>query len=206
MSFYGFAKGLADLLYKALFKIEICGKENLPATDGFIAVCNHKSNLDAPLIAAVLPKQLTFMAKEELFKIKPFGFVLKKLGAFPIKRGTGDLGAIRATLGILKNGGNLLIFPEGTREKEKGKMLEGKPGAALIAHKSGAVIVPIGIKGDYGFRKKITVSFGAPIYPAEHLEKRASSDSLKEFTDSFIMPSISKLCGSELCGKAETKK
>lgn len=197
MSLYGFARCLAKLLYKALFKIEILGEENLPETDGFIAVCNHKSNFDAPLIAAALPRQLTFMAKEELFKIKPFGFVLKKLGAFPIKRGTGDLGAIRATLGILKNGGNILIFPEGTREKEKGKMLEGKPGAALIAHKSGAALVPVGIKGEYGFRKKLTVSFGEPIIPGNHLEARASSDSLKEFTDKIIMPSISKLCGSE---------
>lgn len=198
MSLYNFAKNAAKVLFGACFKVKIEGIENIPENNGFVVVCNHKSNFDAPLIAATLPRQLTFMAKEELFKIKPFGFVLKKLGAFPIKRGSSDLGAIRATLGILKNGGNILIFPEGTRCKEEGKLLEGKPGAALIAHKADVFVLPVGICGNYGFRKNLTVSFGAPIKLSEHIEGRASSESLKNATDNVIMPAIAKICGAKL--------
>lgn len=197
MNLYGFAIGAVRLFYSLCFNIKVEGTENIPQKNGFVAVCNHKSNFDPPLVAVALPRKLTFMAKEELFDIKPLGFVIKKLGAFPIKRGSGDLGAIRLTLSLLKDEKNILIFPEGTRCKEKGKLLEGKQGAALIAYKANVPIVPIGINGEYGFRKKITVKFGKPIILSEHIEGRASSEVLKKATDGLIMPEIAELCGAE---------
>ena len=105
------------------------------------------------------------MAKEELFKFKPFGFLIKMLGAFPVSRGKGDETAILNSVKTIENGRNLVIFPEGTRSKD-GKLGKGRTGAALIAAKAHTEIVPVGIilEGEkLHFRSKITVRYGKPI-------------------------------------------
>ena len=197
MNLYDFCTGTMQFFLKAFFKVNINGVENIPDSDGIIFVSNHKSNYDAPVISSFLTKKLTFMSKEELFKFKPLGFLLKKIGAFPIKRGSSDIGAMRTAIKILKSEQNMLIFPEGTRCREENKILKGKSGAALLAHKSGAQIVPIGIKGTYKFRAKIDVNIGKPINISDFTDEKPSSQELQKFTDEQVMEKIKILAGAE---------
>ena len=197
MSLYSFLASVLKLFYKLMFRINIEGIENVTTDGGVIFTPNHKSNFDPPLIACILPVRLTFMAKEELFKMKIIGFILKKCGAFPIKRGGTDISAMKSALKILKDGGNMLIFPEGTRCPENGKILRGKSGAALLAYKSEAKIVPIGIDGSYKFRKKITIRIGKTLDVNSYFTEKPSSADFQSFTDNMIMEQIRLLAGAE---------
>ena len=109
-----------------------------------------------------------FMAKEELFRNKFFGWLIRKLGAFPVTRGAGDNGVIETAEQYVRSGRVLMIFPEGTRSKD-GRVGRGKTGVALIAAQTGAPVVPVGITftGKLHFRSKIIVRFGTPIQAAE---------------------------------------
>lgn len=201
MSLYNLAAGLLRGVFKLLFSVRTEGFENLPE-EGFLLVSNHKSNLDPPFLASFMPFQLTFMAKEELFKIPLLGWFIKGVGAFPVKRGTGDIAAIKIALKLLSDKKNILIFPEGTRSKEEGRVLEGKQGAALIAYKAKTKIVPVGISGKYRFRGKITIKMGEPINAEDYFEKKASSSDLQRFTDEKIMKSIVNLSGAKFYGNS----
>ena len=111
------------------------------------------------------------MAKDSLFSFKPFGWFLKKFGVFPIKRGAGDIGAVKKAIEIVENKNALVMFPEGTRNRTKEPVLEFKNGAALIAKKGNALIIPFAISGKYRWLSKKTVTFGTPINLTEYGEK-----------------------------------
>lgn len=148
------------------------GKENIPATGSAIVVSNHVNYLDPMAMGALSPRALHFMAKEELFSNPVAGWILRKLGAFPVRRGRGDRRAIRHALQLLEEGKVLAMFPEGTRS-ETGELMELQRGAALLALKSGAPVVPMVIQGAYealdGGRKiprrgvRVRVRVGPPL-------------------------------------------
>lgn len=166
--FFRFIYGFIKLIYYIVFSIRIEGRENLPEGT-FIIASNHRSNADPPLLAITLGcGKFSFIAKEELFRRPLFGYIIRKLGAFPVSRGKGDTRVIDISIEKLKEGRKLVIFPEGTRSKT-GKVGRGKTGAALIAAKSGFPVVPTGIvfKGKLHFRSRIIVKYGKPIYPKE---------------------------------------
>jgi 1-acyl-sn-glycerol-3-phosphate acyltransferase len=125
---------------------------------------------DPVIVGCTLPRQVFFMAKEELFQIKLLGKVFKQLGAFPVKRGQGDIRAIRKSLIVLKKGNILGIFPEGTRSKS-GDIQEAMAGIALIMEKSKAPILPIKVYGSKGLLKQkrgnIGIVIGKPIFAHE---------------------------------------
>ena len=103
MSIYNIGTFVVKAIFKLCFRIKINGIENLPPDNEKFLVCsNHKSNLDPPMIGITVPYQLGFMAKEELFKFKPFGALIRNLGAFPIKRGKSDFGALRSAIDFAK--------------------------------------------------------------------------------------------------------
>jgi 1-acyl-sn-glycerol-3-phosphate acyltransferase len=110
-------------------------------------VSNHIEMADIPLLVTVIPRKLTFLGKEELWR----GPVLKVLadwyGAFPVYKGTTDTRALRRCLDALKRGQALVIFPEGTRSLQSASLLPGQPGAALVALRSSAPILPVAITG-----------------------------------------------------------
>lgn len=162
MSFYGFCRALVRIYYKLIYKIEIAGIEYLPETGGYILCCNHKSNNDPPIVASFMPRRLNFLAKDELFHVPVLGGIIKILGAIPIKRGSGDIAAIKHCLSILKQGKPLLMFPQGTRCSSI-KQEDFKPGALPIARKVRVPVIPIGINGEYKFRSKININIGKPI-------------------------------------------
>lgn len=202
MSFYKFAAALLRGIFRILYSVKIEGKENIPKESGFLVTSNHKSNLDPPFLGCFLPFRLSFMAKEELFEIPVLGRIIRAVGAFPVKRGSGDLTAIKLALKLLSSKKNVLIFPEGTRSLEEGKILEGKQGAALIAYKAKANVLPVGISGNYRFRSKMTIKIGKPISAAEYFSAKASSADLQKFTDDKIMKSIVVLSGAKYYGNS----
>jgi len=143
---------------------------------------------DPVIIGCLLKRQIHFMAKEELFYNPIFGFILRKLNAFPVKRGTADRKAIKKALEVLNNNQVLGIFPEGTRSKD-GKLKEPEPGVALIAAKSKkAVLVPAAIIGNYKLFSRIDVRLGKPMsfdkyYQSERLSSRQLKDISVELFD-----------------------
>lgn len=194
MSFYGFARGAVKFICNLLFRIKIEGIENLPQSGAYVVCANHKSNLDPPMLGACMPVQLRFMAKEELFKNKLFGGLLRALGAFPIKRGKSDVGALRAAMKMLASGERVVVFPEGGRSLND-HLKKGKSGAALIAVKAGVNILPIGIDGKYRLFSKIVVRIGEIISLEKYFDEKVESETLQEITDKDIMPAISQLSG-----------
>lgn len=161
--------GLVKGIYYGLYNVRVEGRENLPDKSGFIIASNHRSYADPPLIAVTAGcAKYSFVAKAELFRFPFFGWLIKKLGAFPVVRGKGDMKVISDSVERINQGRNLVIFPEGTRSKD-GKVGRGKTGVALIAASSGAIVIPAGIvyDGKLRFRSKVTVKFGKPIKPED---------------------------------------
>ncbi|MDD6877415.1 MAG: lysophospholipid acyltransferase family protein [Clostridiaceae bacterium] len=137
--------------------------ERLP--EGAALLCPNHTSIRDPIYVAVAcgsRVKLRFMAKIELFRFRPLGALIRSLGAFPVRRGEADLDAIRESLRILKEGGKLLVFPEGTRVTE-GKDVEAKAGAAMLAARSGAPMVPVYIENGRSWFRRVTVTFGEPI-------------------------------------------
>jgi 1-acyl-sn-glycerol-3-phosphate acyltransferase len=155
MTLYEFAKGMFRFQFK-LMGWNIQGVENMPAEGPVILAINHQSIWDPLVAASSLPRKVSFMAKEELFSIPVLGKIFSKLGAFPVKRGQGDMNAIRQSLAILKEGRVLGLFPEGTRSKT-GEIQKGLPGMVLLMEKSKASVVPIKV---FGTRNLLTKGWG----------------------------------------------
>lgn len=123
---------------------------------------------------------IRFMAKEELFHCKPFGWLLRHMGAFAVKRGESDLGSVRAALGVLQEGCVMGIFPQGHRDtQDQDRAL--KNGAAMIALRSRATVLPAHVAGPYRLFRPIRVSFYPPIALGD-LQKAVNSHALVEAT------------------------
>lgn len=181
-------------VYKLFYNFHIEGTENIPQDKALVMASNHRSYADPVILTMPMKKPVTYMAKEELFKNKLFGWFITKLGAFPVKRGAGDLQVIDDAVGILESGRHLVIFPEGTRSKD-GKVGKGKTGVALIAAKSGADVLPCGIifEGEkLHFRSKLTLRFGKVI-PAEEIAVTDGSPRELKAAKLRIMSAITEL-------------
>ena len=98
---YRGVRALLRALFALLFPIRVEGLEHFPATGAVMLCCNHISLRDPVLLIAVCPRMVRFMAKEELFRCKPFGWLLRRMGAIAVKRGESYLGSVRAALGVL---------------------------------------------------------------------------------------------------------
>ena len=181
---------------RLLLRERVQGAENLPA-GGFVLAPNHVSNLDPwPLGMPLWPRrQLHWMAKVELFK-PVLGTLISWGGAFPVRRGEGDEGAIETAVERVRAGDIVVIFPEGTR-KEKGliKRHQSRPrtGAARVALRSGAPLVPAAIGGTDRLLRlgPLTVAYGPPVDLSD-LEREDEREAAKEATDR-LMDAIAKL-------------
>jgi 1-acyl-sn-glycerol-3-phosphate acyltransferase len=176
-------------VFKIFFGIKVRGKENLPAEGGVVLMSNHISAYDPPLLAAIFSRPVRFMAKKELFKNPIMRFVLYLADAFPVDRSKNDITAVKNALSVIRNGEVLGIFPEGTRRPE-GKLGTPKSGSVMLAIKSGAPIVPIGIKN---IKKDgvITVNIGEP-FTMEKFSKRRLSKEERKKASKFIKDKIKK--------------
>lgn len=181
------------------------GAHNVPAEGPIIYCPNHQSDVDPVVVATTIPRRAWYMAKAELFRIPVLGWALLHYRTFPVRRGESDRNALRTAEQILKKGRPLVIFPEGKLSPD-GNLLPMQPGAAMLAMRIGAPIVPIGIRNTnkimaysklvpHVSKEQVIVNIGAPIYPSqfEHLPK---SKRIRAFTEQ-LGEEISKLSGYE---------
>ena len=175
---------ILNLFFKSFFGLEVRGTENIPKEGGFLLCGNHVSGFDPLVIAcpkAVPP--VCFMAKAELLNNGFIRWLAGKVNIVPIKRGEGDLGAMRKAIELVKGGNPLVIFPEGTRSKD-GRLGEGKNGAALIARRSGCAVVPCAVNGKPRLFKKIRVVYRKPVNLDKYFEEKnlegATGEIMKE--------------------------
>lgn len=193
--FYEIARGLVNFVFHIWFHIIVVGRENIPkAKGGYIIASNHVSNNDPPMVGIVFKGKYTFMAKDELFHLNPiFTWLIKKLGAFPVKRGSKDTKAIDSALESLDHGRIFVIFPEGTRSKT-GELGKPKSGVSLIAARAKVPVVPVFVKyGRKKIRQNVLVSIGEPI-PADNFDV--------DYTDKHAIRTVSE----EIMGKISELK
>jgi len=207
--FYAAMKIPAVALMRLLFRVEAIGREHIPEHGPVLLVANHSSVLDPPLIGGVSDRQLTYLAKAELFEIPLFGALIHGLKARPTRREGADPGALRTARRVLEERGALLVFPEGTRGDE-GDIRPAKPGAGLLAVSSGATVVPVYVRGSgrawpRGRRlprpAKVTVTFGKPL--RFEAERGADRKAQYEIASREMMDAISRLRDGMIAGTAQ---
>lgn len=167
---YWIVRFFVRIFFRLFGRWKVDGLENVPESGPVIIAANHLSMADPPIVGASLPRKGWFMAKEELFK-PGIGWFISKIQAFPIKRGKGDLAALKKSLAILQRGEVLVIFPEGTRQTS-GELGPPEIGVGMIALRSGAPVVPARITGTHALLPKgsplprvtpVTIRYGRPI-------------------------------------------
>lgn len=143
------------------------GRDRVPTTGPVVLVANHSSMLDGPVIVSVVSRRPVFLIKEEMFT-GPVGAVLKRVGQVPIRRGVVDRKPLLTALGVLRGGGMVGIFPEGTRGS--GDVTQVHNGAAWLARSGNAVLLPVACRGTLRppgtrrrWRPKVDVLIGAPL-------------------------------------------
>ncbi len=162
MQAYNFLRVLVGGLLCLLYRVRVLGKENIPNSGGAILCANHIHIFDPVLMILGTRRQVQFMAKAEVFSWPIIGVLARLAGAFPVKRGDADIRAIKHSLLILRKGGVLGIFPEGTRGKA-GEVKAPFQGATMLAERTQSLIVPAAIAGSYKFRQSLTIVFGQPV-------------------------------------------
>ncbi len=171
MPLYVFARALAKGIVIPFFPYTVKGRDAFPEKGRVVVCCNHLSNSDPIRLACSQRRQIFYMAKAELYKFKPFGFILKKLGAFPVQRGKGDVEAIDTASQLLHKECAVGVFIEGTRSKD-GELGKPKAGAVMLAYNNHAPVLPVCITPVGGKKTKLfhraIVSFGELI-PFEDL-------------------------------------
>ena len=144
---YQFAVSICRLLFTGFYKTEVSGIENIPRNRGFILACNHQSFLDPPMVGCFLNRPIAYFARDTLFKKGFVSWFLKQIYTIPVKRDApSDVNAIKTVLKILKQGGGVLFFPEGTRSESEDLMTPQK-GIGLIACKSKTTVLPARVFG-----------------------------------------------------------
>lgn len=173
-------------LIVALFPIAVQGTENLPADRPVVLCANHSSAVDPIVLAMALHREypLRIMAKKQLFSIPLLSWLIRKLGAFPVDRGHNDISAVKHSIGALRDGCTLMIFPEGTRMK-KGQRVVPKSGAAMIAIRSGVEMVPVYLSTNRRFLRKTHIVFGTPYAPV-YTGRKGTAEEYQYNTDEVM--------------------
>jgi 1-acyl-sn-glycerol-3-phosphate acyltransferase len=170
---------------------DIQGREHVPRKGALIVASNHLSNGDPLVLTVATPRQIAWMTKAEWFKTPVIGPMLRLGGMIPVRRFEADLQALRRAQSVLRDGGVLAMFPEGTRGGDKG-LRAGEPGTALIALRTNTQIVPIAIWGtehvklprDIFRRTRVHIRFGKPFLLEE--SKRITRDDVARGTETIM--------------------
>jgi len=201
--FYRLIRVVLYSSYRLRFRFKYFGSENVPGSEdprGVILAPNHASYIDPPIMGISLKRRVTYLAKEYLFSTFFVGWVLRMIGALPIKGEAHDFSSIRGLIRILNLGRCIVVFPEGTRS-EDGRFKEPEGGIGFLAVKSGAWVVPVYIHGSYEAfpkgvkwprRKPVEVHYGKPFIPANQKELLAGDEPYLAISRK-IMADIAKL-------------
>ena len=203
---YAIMRVVAAILLPLFARTRTIGIENIPAKGPVILAINHIHWLDIPLASFRIPRVTHYMAKVELFSIPVIGWLIRHLGAFPVRRGEGDREALRTSERMLAEGNLLMIFPEGHRSGT-GALAKGHTGASYLALRAGVPVVAVGISGTEnvfkGFRygpwaPKVTLRYSKPFTLDTGGGKR-SREGMAEATDT-IMRQIAAMLPPEYRG------
>jgi len=173
--YYRITRYLCQMIFYFIWRVRIFGLPNVPAEGGVLLACNHQSFLDPVLVTLALYREGNYMARDTLFRNKYFRMLIESLNAFPVKRSTADVGAIKEIIRRLRDGKVVVTFPEGTRTSD-GSILPLHDGSMLVAKRAGSAIVPTLIDGAFEAwpRTKslprfgsIHICYGRAILPAE---------------------------------------
>jgi 1-acyl-sn-glycerol-3-phosphate acyltransferase len=162
---YSLARVVIGVVLRAATGWEVVGREQIPRSGGLVVASNHVSFWDPPLIGAVLPREVHFLAKEELFSNPVFGALIRSFNAIPIRRGMVDLSGMARAVETLRRGEVMMMFPEGTRMRD-GRLHPARPGVGMMAVNADVPIVPCYISGSgrpgrWLMRKsRVRISFG----------------------------------------------
>ncbi len=171
---YGFIYKLLGGIVRRVYRVRVSGKENEPENGPFIVCANHLSNHDVVLLAACMKHQIRFAAKAELFKVPLLSGLVKSLGAYPIERGKGDVGAIKKTIRMLQDGEVIGFFPQGHRcPGVHPSKTEVKSGIGMITARAKVTVLPVSItpkKFKMRFFRKTYITIGKPIEFSEYGE------------------------------------
>jgi 1-acyl-sn-glycerol-3-phosphate acyltransferase len=179
LNLYPFGKKIVKTILTPLYRIQTIGKESFPKDGGVIICANHIDNLDPPVVGLTSPRDIHFMAKEELFHAPLLKQLLPVINVFPVKRGMSDKKAIRTGLTLLREGKVLGLFPEGTRSKT-GELGKGLAGAGFFALRTDAAVVPCAIIGPYKPFRPLKVVYGKPIDFKIYREQKISAEEATE--------------------------
>lgn len=174
--FYTIATSIVKVMFLIIFRVKLINVENFNNTKGRCIICsNHISNFDPIVLACFTKRQISFMAKKELFMVPVVKTVVKWLNVFPVDRTGVTVSSMKHAVSILKEDKVLGIFPEGTRVKSYDEN-NAKAGISMIANMADSLVIPIFIRSNYKIFSKIEVVFGEPTYYFEGIEGRISSE------------------------------
>jgi 1-acyl-sn-glycerol-3-phosphate acyltransferase len=181
------------------FRMHIAGAQNIPASGAAIIAPNHKSFFDSFFVALATKRHLRFMGKTELFEGRA-GRLLVRLGAFPVRRGESDADALETARTILRQGGLLALFPEGTRVRDPATLGSPRRGAGRLAIEAGAPLIPAAISGTERLfwmgwlpkPKRVQVSFAEPI---EVRDLEATREAAAELVEGTLWPEVESQFG-----------
>lgn len=184
--FYRLARHLLRVAMPALWKLRVFGRHHEPTSGGVAYVANHQSFLDPIVVSVGLQRPVNYMARDNLFHHPAMKRLFDNLNAFPVRRGTADLTAIKEGMRRIKAGGQVLVFAEGTRTPD-GRIARMLPGVAMLAQRAAEWTVPVVIDGAFeGWPRtqilpspgNVVVQFGEPIPRAQ-----AQAYDAQEFVD-----------------------
>lgn len=168
---YKITRPIITILFKLVYRPKIEGKENIPNTGKIILAGNHTNNFDCLLLISSTKRSIHFLAKDELWH-GPKKIIFSNMGLIPVNRRQKDPKSIKLAEAYLQNNQLIGIFPEGTFERQKGKVMDFKIGAVKMAHDTGSKIVPFAITGKYKiFSKDLKIKFFKPITIKDDLTK-----------------------------------
>lgn len=189
-----------------LCSLRIEGRENVPAQGGAVLACNHPGGLDVVALGYASPRQIYYMAKQELFQFQPwFSALISSVGAFPIRRGERDTAAIEHSIRLVREGKVLGMFPEGTRNRG-GPLGRPKSGAVRIAAQTGVPLIPSAVIGIPALHKEwknplrrtpVSVCFGPPV----HFQGDPNDPAAIQQTSLEVMHAIARMLPPELRGE-----
>lgn len=184
-AWYGATSMVIWILTKLLYRLKTEGRLRVPNKGPVVLLANHTSHLDPPLVGGSTRRQLSYLARATLF-VGPFAWLIRSYDAVPVDRDGSGIAGIKATLKRLKQGGTMVLFPEGTRS-EDGELKPFKPGFVAMVRRSKATLVPLGIVGAGEVWPKgrswpkltgrIAMHYGEPI-PAEALAELTDEEAV----------------------------
>ncbi len=162
----GFTRWIGTWCFFVGYRLRIWRRERIPASGPVVVVANHSSMVDGPLLYGLLGRRATFLIKQEVFR-GPLGWLLRRIGQLAVHRGEADRASLLTAVRLLRRGGMVVVFPEGTRGE--GDVADAQRGAVWLARTAGATMLPVAIRGtrrpagrNRRFRPRVDVLVGEP--------------------------------------------